>query len=92
MAQEKPRYGNTVRAKVTEVKGTCSWGHSVGQEMEVSCHNTGGMCGFFYHDLFPNLAVLQFGGAFPWGDPDMIQVECPDRYNAVKMELRRVRE
>ena len=38
--------------------------------------------------------MLQFGGNFPmkWGDPDVVELECIDRENAVKIELRRMRE
>jgi hypothetical protein len=38
--------------------------------------------------------MLQFGGGFPveWGDPDVINLECMDKINAVTIELRRVRE
>lgn len=52
-----------------------------------------GLCGFFYHDIFPMILTLQFGGSFPWSsDPDVVEVECPDRMNAVKMELKRIRK
>jgi hypothetical protein len=32
-------------------------------------------------------------GGYPpsWGNPDVINVECMDKYNLVKMELRRVK-
>lgn len=91
MTQERPHIGNRVVAKVLSVRGHCYWGHYPGQEMEVSCHNTGGMCGFLYHDIFPTIAMLQFGGAYPWGEPDVVEVECPDRQNVVKVQLRRVK-
>lgn len=37
--------------------------------------------------------MLQFGGSFPedWGNPDVIELECMDRMNAVKIELRRLK-
>lgn len=84
--------GYRVIGTITEVKGNCSWGHQAGDSFELSGHNAAGLCGFFYHDIFPNLLTLQFGGSFPWGDPDVITAECPDRQNCVKMELRRVRQ
>lgn len=93
MAQQPQRrqIGHQVIGTITEVRGNCSWGHKVGDSFQLSGHDTAGLCGFFYHDIFPNLLTLQFGGNFPWGDPDVLTVECPDRYNCVKMELRRVR-
>ncbi len=91
MTQQHVQIGNRVVATIKEVKGECSWGHKVGDSFEVSTHNTANMCGFFYHDIFPYIAMLQFGGGFPadWGDPNVAELECMDRWNAVKVELRR---
>ncbi len=78
---------------IKDVKGHCTAHHKVGQEIELSCHNANELCGFFYHDIFPTLETLQFGGSFPWSpDPDKVEVECPDRQNIVKMELKRIRK
>ena len=35
--------------------------------------------------------MLQFGGRFPeaWGGLDSVELECMDRMNAAKIELRR---
>ncbi len=65
----------------------------MGDEIELSVHKANGLCGIFYHDIFPTISTLQFGGNFPWGpDTDVIQVECPDRMNAITMELKRMRK
>jgi uncharacterized repeat protein (TIGR04076 family) len=84
-----PGIGNKIVATVTGLKGTCNAGHFVGEKLELSCHNPGGLCGFFYHDLFPTLSVMQFGGKYPWGDPSSIELECPDRYNLLTVRLDR---
>lgn len=76
-------------AEVISVKGTCSAGHKVGDRVEMSCWDTGGLCGFFYHDIFPNLNVMQFGGRYPWGSADEMVLECPDRENLVTIRIRR---
>ena len=79
---------------VTSLKGTCSAGHKVGDKFELSGHSSGGLCGFFYHDIFPNIIMLQFGGRLPpeWVEnPDVLKLECPDRLNILKMELRRIK-
>lgn len=83
--------GYKVIATVKSVKGACSWGHEVGDTFNINCHDTAGLCGFFYHDIFPKIAMLQFGGGYPpeWGDPDAMTVECMDRTNLVTLELRR---
>ncbi len=83
--------GFKIIGTVTSVKGNCGWGHKVGDKMELSVHNTGGLCGIFYHDIFPTITMLQFGGQWPWGDPEKLVAECADRRNAVTLELQRVK-
>lgn len=83
--------GYRVVGTIKSVKGRCSAGHKEGDKIELSAHNTGGLCGFFYHDIFPTVLLLQFGGQYPWGDPDRVQLECMDKYNAVTIELQRER-
>ena len=78
---------------IKEIKGHCTAKHKVGDIIDLSVHNSSGLCGIFYHDIFPTISTLQFGGTFPWGsDPDTIEVECSDRMNIVKMELKRIRK
>ena len=86
--------GYRVVGTVTSLKGTCSAGHKVGDKFELSGHSSGGLCGFFYHDIFPNIIMLQFGGRLPpeWEEnPEVLKLECPDRLNILKMELRRIK-
>jgi uncharacterized repeat protein (TIGR04076 family) len=79
---------------IKNVKGSCSVGHKIGDQFELSGHDTGGLCGFFYHSIFPYIIMLQFGGHFPseWGDPDVIELDCMDKVNLVTIELRRIKE
>ncbi len=84
-----PGIGYRMVATIIGAKGTCGAGHEVGDSFEISCHNPGGLCGFFYHDIFPTLSVMQFGGTYPWGSADELTVECPDRENAVTLKLSR---
>ena len=91
MTQRQPlNIGNRIECTITEIKGNCGWGHKVGDKFDVSSHDTAGMCGFFYHDVFPRIMMLQFGGSMPWGQPDVMRVECPDRRNCVVAELKRI--
>jgi uncharacterized repeat protein (TIGR04076 family) len=76
-------------AEVVSVKGECSAGHKVGDKLELTCWDCGGLCGFFYHDIFPNLSVMQFGGSYPWSSGDELTLECPDRENVVTLRIRR---
>jgi uncharacterized repeat protein (TIGR04076 family) len=88
MAQD-PGIGQKETGTITAVKGKCSAGHQVGELFEISCHNPAGLCGFFYHDIFPTLSTFQFGGNLPWWSGDTIQVQCPDSYNLVTIKLER---
>lgn len=85
--------GHRVVGTIKSVKGTCNAGHKVGDRLELSGHNTAGLCGFFYHDIFPYVIMLQFGGGYPpeWGNPEVLELECTDRVNCVKIELQRIR-
>jgi len=85
--------GYRVVGTIKSVKGTCGAGHKVGDTFELSGHSSAGLCGFFYHDLFPYIIMLQFGGGFPpeWGNPDVVELDCMDKWNLVTIELRRIR-
>lgn len=86
---EDPGIGKKVMATVTGVKGKCDAGHEVGESFEISCLNPGGLCGFFYHNIFPNLSTFQFGGNLPWWKGDSIELECQDKCNLVTLKLER---
>lgn len=85
--------------KIVKVKGECSAGHRVGEEFDLTlfsedaakAHRTPDVCVFLYDAIFPYLAVLQFGGTFPWEkDKDKFLASCPDN-NKVVIEIRRTR-
>ncbi len=77
---------------IKNIKGHCNAGHNIGDKFELSAHKTAGICGFFYNSIFPTLMTLQFGGHLPWfPNPDVIMLECPDKMNAVILELKRIK-
>lgn len=76
-------------AEITSVKGTCGAGHKQGETFRLSCWNPGGLCGYFYHDIFPYLSAMQFGGEIPWAGEKGLTLECPDRHNVVTIILRK---
>ncbi len=86
----QPEHGHRIVAAIADVKGTCRAGHHAGDLLPVSARNTGGLCGYLYHAAFPYILMLQFGGSFPWGDPNRIELRCPDKENMVTVDLRRV--
>jgi uncharacterized repeat protein (TIGR04076 family) len=91
---DQPKVGYRVIASIRAVKGSCSVGHKVGDQIELGGHYSGGLCGFLYYQVFPYLIMLQFGGGFPkeWGDPDVVELDCMDKANQVTIELRRMRD
>ena len=85
-----PGVGMKIMATIMDVKGSCRAGHQKGDRFEISCHNPGGLCGFFYHSIFPSLSTFQFRGNLPWWKGDTIELQCPDSYNLVTLTLDRV--
>jgi uncharacterized repeat protein (TIGR04076 family) len=86
-----PGIGYKVIATILSVKGECSAGHTTGDTFEISCHDSAGLCGYFYHDIFPALSTFQFGGNLPWWQGDTIEMGCPDGDNLVRMSLQRIK-
>ncbi len=84
-----PGIGKKIIATVAGVKGECSAGHKAGDTFEISCHNPGELCGYFYHDIFPYLMIFQFGGSLPWWKGDVIEMQCQDSHNLVTLKLER---
>ena len=76
-------------AKVESIKKNCSAGHKVGDTFQINTHETGGICGWCYHDLFPTLMTLAMDGKIPWQDPDEWTYECPDRHSLVTFNIKR---
>ena len=85
MAEE---FGYKVIGTITNKKGQCAFGHKVGQKFEVSGRNTGGLCGYLYHNAFPFIIMLQCGGKWP-EEKGELALECPDMANAVRIKLHR---
>jgi uncharacterized repeat protein (TIGR04076 family) len=86
-----PGIGYKISATVLSVKGECSAGHKAGETFEISCHDPAGLCGYFYHDIFPSLSTFQFGGNMPWWQGDIIELGCPDNDNLVRLRLQRTK-
>ena len=86
--------------KILSVKGTCAVGHQVGQEFDLSqdfilglSGSPGVICPAAFDAVFPSWRVLRHGGEFPWEeDREKAHIACPDPFNPVVMELRRVKE
>jgi uncharacterized repeat protein (TIGR04076 family) len=88
MAQT-PQGMDQFEAEVISADGPCSAGHQVGDKLLISCWDTGGLCGYFYHDIFPSLSVIQFGGRFPWGQPGQLEMRCCDKGVNLTLVIRK---
>jgi uncharacterized repeat protein (TIGR04076 family) len=85
--------------KIVSVKGTCAAGHYAGQEFDLSQDFILGLsgdpqaiCPSAFHAIFPSWRMLRHGGEYPWEeDRDKTTIACPDAFNPVVMELRRVK-
>lgn len=86
-----PAFGRKIKAEVIGLGRVCNAGHKVGDQFEVSCYNTAGMCGFLYNAIFPTLNVMQFEGSYPWGTDEAV-LNCPDTYNLLTIKLSRLKE
>ncbi len=51
------------------------------------------LCPSAFYAAFPSWRVLRHNGELPWEkNKDMAHVACPDPFNPLIMELRRVKE
>jgi uncharacterized repeat protein (TIGR04076 family) len=87
MAEEK-----TLVAEVIGQEGHCAAGHRKGDSFPIGCIDSGGLCGYFYHQIFPQLQTYEFGGRMPWWEGDDLIVTCPDPTNPVTLKVSRISE
>jgi len=100
----KPLKNNPAKVilRIVEVRGKCRAGHEVGQEFDLGdglvLGYTGGaktLCPSAYNAIFPGYRVLRHGGIHPFiaeKDEDVLHVPCPDPFNIVVLQLRRIDE
>ena len=86
--------GFTVIARVIKQDGQCVAGHQVGDEVVVDGDSVQGMvCIHALYSFLPKVLALRYGADFPWlDDRDVATHACPDAWNPVVFEIRRVRE
>ena len=87
--------GYKVVAKVISQKGTCSFGHKVGDTVVFDGETVEGrVCLSALYSFLPKVFAMRYGADFPWlkDDKDGATHACPDAYNPVVFEIRRVRE
>ena len=81
-------------AKVISQEGHCDAGHCVGDVVEFDGMNVKGpVCIHALYSFLPKVFAMRYGADFPWlEDKDVSTSACPDAYNPVVFEIRRIRE
>ena len=73
---------------VTEVEGTCPYGHKKGDCFRLTNMNSDGMCGSLYQPIHTNLVTLHYGGTMLWGEPESFTGTCME--GRVQVTVKRV--
>lgn len=83
-----------VQLRVIEQKGTCGFGHKEGDVIVFDGRTVDGeICFSALYTVIPKVYALRYGAEFPWiEDKDVATHACPDGYNPVIFEVRRLRE
>jgi uncharacterized repeat protein (TIGR04076 family) len=83
-----------IELKVIEQKGTCGFGHKVGDVIVFDGRKVDGeICFSALYSVIPKVYAMMHGVEFPWlEDKDVATHPCPDAYNPVIFEVRRVKE
>jgi uncharacterized repeat protein (TIGR04076 family) len=86
----------TIIAKVLSVNGTCEFGHRVDDQVVFDGETIKGrVCLHALYSFLPKVFAMRYGAEFPWLDADHKDISthaCPDAYNPVVFELRRIQE
>lgn len=82
-----------VELRVIEQKGTCDFGHEVGDVIVFDGRTVDGeICLSALYSVLPKVFAMMYGAQFPWlEDRDVATHACPDAYNPLVFEVRRLR-
>ncbi|MBC7249477.1 MAG: TIGR04076 family protein [Anaerolineae bacterium] len=74
--------------------GQCAFGHQVGDRVVFDGRTVQGeICLHALYSFLPKVFAMRYGAQFPWlEDKDVATHACPDAYNPVVFEIRRVKE
>ena len=82
--------------KVIKQEGSCVAGHQVGDEILISFDKNeieGKICLHALYSVLPKVYAMAYGAEFPWlENGDVSTHACPDAWNPVVYEVRRIRE
>jgi len=82
-----------VTVKVISVKGSCGFGHKIGDTTIISESGVEGrICIHALYSMFPAAFAMLYDAKFPWlQNPDMKTHPCTDAANPVVFELTKIR-
>jgi uncharacterized repeat protein (TIGR04076 family) len=94
---EHPPYideGSTIIVRVIKQEGYCAAGHQVDDEVVFDGETVQGkICIHALYSFLPKVFAMRYGAEFPWTEEqDVATHACPDAWNPVVFEIRRVRE
>ena len=83
-----------VIATVQSVKGHCDFSHRVGDRVVFDGETVQGrVCLHALYSFLPKVFAMRYGANFPWlEDKDVATHACPDAFNPVVFEIRRVED
>ena len=86
--------GCRIIAKVIKQEGHCAACHTVGDEVVFDGTTVQGkICIHALYSFLPKVFAMLYEAEFPWlEDPDVATHACPDAWNPVVFEIRRVYE
>jgi uncharacterized repeat protein (TIGR04076 family) len=85
--------GVTIVVKVIKQEGHCPAGHTVGDEVIFDGQTVQGkICIHALYSFLPKVFAMRYEAKFPWlENPDVATHACPDAWNPVVFEVRRLR-
>ena len=87
--------GYRIEVKVLSQKGTCHFGHQIDDVIVFDGETIQGrICISALYSFMPKVFAMRYGAEFPWlkDDKDVSTHACPDAFNPVVFEIRRIRE
>jgi len=82
--------------KVIKQEGTCAAGHKVGDEVVINFDENkidGKVCLHALYSVLPKIFAMAYGAEFPWlEDKDVSTHACPDAWNPLVYEVKRIRK
>ena len=86
--------GYRIEVKVISQKGTCQFGHQVDDVIIFDGETIQGrVCISALYSFMPKVFAMRYGADFPWlkENKDISTHACPDAFNPVVFEIRRIR-